>query len=164
MTPTTMSIFYDRKRILKRLYEGLSLIALGIGSVLYLKFSGFFSSSYIAKSESGSIFMLGVLSIAFSPILGGTLVSLRNILRLINKSPQLVLSEKGVFMNDYRAWGILPWAHITDIKRQFVESVASTTKEDSIVFHLSDSLVKKNFRQRSCTEGALLKSSSRRNI
>jgi hypothetical protein len=93
-------------------------------------------------SQLTSAVFWGVL---LSPVLMGTIMIIRNGIRLWAKKPQVIISGEGIYCASYSAWNTIAWQDIVAVRTQLTDSMTSYEQEPSIVIKLSQQKAAKVF-------------------
>lgn len=133
-------IYYSKKSAWEKMIPGLLFLGFGITLALHSMFS---ESHQENEDQTNALF--GLFFFVFAPVILGSIIVLRNIMRLTAKDPQLIFDEKGIEVGVYKAWGKTDWKDIVGIKFAERTSLGSGKKEDCIILTLSEERTEKVF-------------------
>ena len=148
---TEFNVYYDKRKVLKRISLGLAWLALGLISIFLIRWDDFVKDFELENYQELFFWFL-TITLTCSSIFWGSLRILWTVLRLFATKPQITLDKDGVTLAAFAGWGKLPWTMIDNISVGERKSYSSGSMQACLVFTLSDDLAAKKFSNEAVVE------------
>lgn len=148
---TELNVYYDKRKVLKRISIGLVSVSLGLISFYLISWIDL-GKDYEFGNHEALLFWWLKITLVFSTIFWGSLRILRTVFRLFATKPQITMDKDGVSLAAFAGWGKLPWKMIDKVSIEDRKSFSSGSIQPCIVFTLSNELAAKNFSKEAAVE------------